>query len=134
MRRFVLLVVLLVTAAPASALQLRDPSRQLQIYCGFDGVASAPQVCRAGRVIGVYLDDTTPRLPYWIGVARSRYSYVLVARAPSQRGCPWTGVICLDEFYAYNCRHVWRRVPRPPRAEGLIVQSSFACLLRLTSR
>ena len=86
---------------------LVDVSGQLTIGCGFDATVSAPEVCRAGRVIGVYLDDTTPNLKYWLGLAVAKYpdGTVIVAEAPNTptwRFGPRPPVLNCHEWYPTN--------------------------------
>lgn len=68
---------------------------------------SAPIVCRDGKPFGVYLDDSTPNLPFWISKAQARYLWVLVSRPPGAWSCPWN-VRCVHEYYPFDCHRAWR--------------------------
>lgn len=79
----------------------------LTIGPGFDGQCSAPYVYRAGRVVGVYIDDTTPNINKWVACAAAQYptGIVLVAVAPDQYGlkyAPSPPVVNCFEAYAYG--------------------------------
>lgn len=112
----------LLIANPSGVPALRDLTGQLRVGCGFDAGMSAPLVCRGAQPVGVYLDDSTPNLDYWVARARARWGYVLVARPPGRWGCPWEGVRCAVEVYPFDCRRRWPVL----RAARYIVQFRFA--------
>ncbi len=87
--------------------QLTDTSGRLVINCGFDGPVSAPEICRNGQVIGVYIDDTTPMLNYWLGLAVAKYSapgdIVLVGVSPAHPKWSYAPpALACHEFYPEN--------------------------------
>jgi hypothetical protein len=111
----------LLLANPLGSPVLKDITGQLQIGCAFDARVSAPLICRNNIRVGVYLDDTTPNLDYWVTRARELYGYVLVARPPGRWDCPWYGVRCAHEAYLFDCRHHWKL----RKAQRYIVQFRY---------
>lgn len=104
-----------------------DPSGTYTFNCGADpAVGATINLCRNGTVAGVYLDDTTSNLPYWVTQATAKYPLVIVGQAPNGP-CLATGTaICAQEWYPYDCRFepgAWGPI-RPARA--YILQWFFA--------
>lgn len=94
-------------AARLTAPTLRELAGGLTIGCGYDGTVSAPEVCRGGQVVGVWIDDTTPHIRYWIARAAAKYAHglVLIGVAPGQAGTrygPRPPVVNCYEAYPYG--------------------------------
>ncbi len=125
----VVLALLSGSAGPPNELlppapHLRDVTGRLIIGCGYDGAVSAPEVCRAGRVLGVLFDDSTPDIRFYVGLAELKYSFIIVLRAPGERGCPYPQppVLCALEVYPYNSgRPAWEWGPMR-RAHAYVIQ------------
>lgn len=115
---------------PAASPTLQTEQGGLKIGCGFDGALSAPEVCRGAAVVGVYLDDTTPNLRYWVqqAVAAFPHGIVLVAVAPGQAGVryrPSPPVINLYEAYPFGAGVRPSAFFPLPRYPGYIMQWAY---------
>ena len=108
---------------------LRDLSGRYVIGCGFDVSVSAPEVCVGVRVVGLYLDDSTPRLPYWVALAVAKYSFVIVAEGPGQwtapAYCSLPQVLCAREWYVYGDGYPSSDWGPMPKARAYILQYRF---------
>lgn len=110
-----------------------DPTGQ-HTMCGiWEG--EFPQICdQGGRVVGIYIDDTAPNQADWVGEALADQQTVFVGIPPvagAGSACPYsqTGVMCLQEYYPYDCRNlgVWGPLPRlSGNTDGFILQNRFA--------
>lgn len=104
-------------------------SGKLVITGEIDGPSSSNIVMdtRLVNAVGVYIDDTTPNLAHWLGIAVQHYSLVLVAVAPRQIGKHWGPDPPVQNMYeAYSIGGPW-----PKNYEHLIVRWGYGHPSRL---
>lgn len=96
----------------------------LTIGPGYNGCCSAPNVTRSGRIVGVYIDDTTSNIGYWIHKSTNLFPTVLVSIAMGGKrpSVPVPGVIYLQEWYPYHSGFPLSAWGPIPRSEGYIIQ------------
>lgn len=99
------------------------------IESSVDESCAANYVTRLGKPFGVYLDDTTPRLDYYIDLAVKKYGplnqtvFVCVPtgeRELHHKPCP--PIVNLYEWYPFGEGIPENEFLPPPKFEGYIVQ------------
>ena len=95
--------------------------------CGTDAsVGATVNFCKNGAVAGVYIDDTTPDVAHWVGLAVVKYKLVVVGQAPNGPCAAQGDAICAQEWYPYDCRFppgTWGPIPA---AKAYIIQWWYA--------
>lgn len=93
-----------------------------------DTVQAGTPVCRDGKLIGTYIDDTTPHIRYWIRLALTEFPHGLVIAA-APMGDPFPhyprGVLKAVEWYEW-CSGFPKSAWGPmPRARAYILQYHY---------